>query len=212
MAALARTSGVSGRKSLMWLDCGIAICLRGDLEAEEIEGSGLGWRGSGQDRGWAGVAEADAVAGQVSEVREECAEAVDGLAVLGASGDGLATRRGRDFGLGDGGCALSGGGFKVVVLKQHRGEVSLHPPDDVVGQHAQEDMGADAMGPAMVDRADVEVAGFDVAEAALGGAEAFIGEDEGGFGEAVSGKRASDHIYAVEGGFGGDRLGLAATM
>ena len=33
-------------------------------------------------------------------------------------------------------------------------------------------MGADARGPAMVDRADFEVAGFDVAEAALGVAEA----------------------------------------
>ncbi len=59
-------------------------------------------------------------------------------------------------------------------------------------------MGVDAMDPAMVDRTIFEVAGFDVAEAALGVAEAFIGEDEGGGWEAVSGKRASDHIYAVD--------------
>ena len=35
------------------------------------------------------------------------------------------------------------------------------------------------MGPAMVDRADVEVARFDVAEAAFGVAEALVGEDDG---------------------------------
>ena len=33
-------------------------------------------------------------------------------------------------------------------------------------------MGADAMGPAVVDRTDVEVAGLEVAKAALGMAEA----------------------------------------
>src|SRR5208283_766967 len=101
------------------------------------------------------------------------------------------------------------GSSSIVVLEQHRGEVALHVPDDVVGQHAQKDMGADAMGPAMVDRADVEVARFEVAEAAFGVAEALVGEDDGGGGEAVSGKTASDHIDAVEGGFGGDRLGFA---
>ena len=36
-----------------------------------------------------------------------------------------------------------------------------------------------------------------------------VGEDEGGGGKVVSGKRASDHIDAVEGGFRGDRLGFA---
>ena len=67
----------------------------------------------------------------------------------------------------------------------------------------------DAVGPAMMDRADVEVARFDVAKAALGVAEALVGEDEGGGGEAVPGKRASDHIDSVEGGFRGDGLGFA---
>ena len=47
------------------------------------------------------------------------------------------------------------------------------------------------MGPAMVDWADVEVTRFDVAEAALGVTEALVGEDEGGGGEAVPGKRVT---------------------
>ena len=81
---------------------------------------------------------------------------------------------------------------QIVVFEQHRGEVALHAPDDVVGQHAQEDVGGDAMGLAMVDRTDVEVARFDVAEAALGVAEPLVGENEGGGGEAVTGKAASN--------------------
>ena len=70
-------------------------------------------------------------------------------------------------------------------------------------------MGADAMGPAMVDRADVEVARFEVAKAAFGVAEAFVGEDDGGGGKTVSRKIASDDIDAVERGFRGDRFGFA---
>ena len=48
------------------------------------------------------VAEADAVTGQVGEVLQEGAEAVDGLAVFRALARGLAACGGRDFGLGDG--------------------------------------------------------------------------------------------------------------
>src|SRR5208283_3619544 len=80
---------------------GIEFCLRGDLEAEEIESSGLDWGRPRQDGRGTCVAEADAVAGEVGEVAEEGAEAVDGLAVFGSPGDGLAARRGRDFSLGD---------------------------------------------------------------------------------------------------------------
>ena len=58
-------------------------------------------------------------------------------------------------------------------------------------------MGADAMGPAVVDRADVEVSGLDVAKAALGVAEALVGEDEVGGFEAVRRQTASDHIDVV---------------
>ncbi len=156
----------------MGLDECFGLCLRGDFEAEEIEGAGLGGRWSRQNCCRAGVAEADVVSGQVGEVVQEGAEAVDGLAVFGAPADGLATRRWRDLCLGEWGRALRGGRGGVVVLEQHRGEVSLHVPDDVVGQNAQEDMGADAMGPAVVDRTDVEVARLEVAKAALGMAEA----------------------------------------
>ena len=123
----------------------------------------------------------------------------------------MALRRaaGETLALATGEGALSGGGFEIVVLEQHRGEVALHVPDDVVGEHAQEDVGADAVGPAMVDRTDVEVAGFDVAKAAFGVAEALVGEDEVGGCEAVRGKRAPDHVDTVERGLRGDRLGSA---
>src|SRR5271157_3122209 len=116
------------------------------------------WMGVGLDRIVVGRASPKRTLLRAGEVLQQGAEAVDGLAVIGAPADGLAARRRRDFGLGDGRGALGGRGFGIVVLEQHRGEVSLHVPDDVVGEHAQEDMGSDAMGPAMVDRTDVEVA------------------------------------------------------
>jgi hypothetical protein len=81
----------------MRLDRGIGSCLRGDLEAEEFEGSGLGRGRPRQDYRGVGVAEADAVAGQVGGVLHEGAEAVDSLAVFGAPADGLAPRRGRVY-------------------------------------------------------------------------------------------------------------------
>ena len=49
-------------------------------------------------------------------------------------------------------------------------------------------MGAHAMGAAMVDRADVEVARFEVAEAALGMAEALVSEDDGCGGKPSCGR------------------------
>ena len=49
-------------------------------------------------------------------------------------------------------------------------------------------MGAHALGPAMVDRADVEVARFEVAEAAFDLAEALVGEDDAAAGKPSSGR------------------------
>jgi len=79
-----------------------------------------------QDGGGTGVAEADGVSGQVGEVHEQGAEAVDGLAVFGAFVKGFLARGGRDLGLGDGGGSLGGCVGGIVVLEQHRGEVALH--------------------------------------------------------------------------------------
>ncbi len=83
-ARLVRTSADIGRKFLMRLDGCIAFCLCGDLEAEEIEGPGLGGGRPRQDGRGVGIAEADAVAREVSGVLQEGAEVVDGLSVFGA--------------------------------------------------------------------------------------------------------------------------------
>ena len=82
---------------MIGLASGIEFCLRGDLEVEEFEGAGLGGRWPGENCCGVRVAEADAVTGQVGEVLQEGAEAVDGLAVFGALARGLAARRGRSF-------------------------------------------------------------------------------------------------------------------
>ena len=67
----------------MQLDSEIERCLRSDFDAEELEGAGVGGGWPCEDCCGACVAEADAVAGEVGEVLQEGAEAVDGLAVKG---------------------------------------------------------------------------------------------------------------------------------
>ena len=54
------------------------LCLRGEFEAEEFEGSGVDWGWPCQDGGGVGVAEANAIAGEVGEILQQGAEAVDG--------------------------------------------------------------------------------------------------------------------------------------
>ena len=39
---------------------------------------------------------------------------------------------------------MRGGGLRVVIIEEHQGERAAHVPLDVVGEHAQEDMGAHA--------------------------------------------------------------------
>ncbi len=45
-----------------------------------------------------------------------------------------------------------------MVVEQDRGDRLLHVPGDVVGQHPQEDVGADPDGEAVADGAHVEFA------------------------------------------------------
>jgi hypothetical protein len=51
-------------------------------------------------------------------------------------------------------------------------------PFDIVGQQAQEDVGAHARAAAMVERADLQIGGLHRAEGALDPAEALIGSDD----------------------------------
>jgi hypothetical protein len=62
-----------------------------------------------------------------------------------------------------------------VILKEHWHQGLVHVPGNVIGQHAQEDMGAHALRQAMVDGPHLEVHGFDGAEGALHLGQAFVG-------------------------------------
>ncbi len=117
----------------------------------------------------------DAVAGEGGQVGEQCAEAVDGQAVgralaavrLGAGG-------GRRSGGRDGRGPCAGGGLRVVVVEEHRGERAAHVPLDVVGEHAQEDVGAHAAGQPVVDGPHLEVDGLEAAKRAFDSAQALV--------------------------------------
>ena len=64
---------------------------------------------------------------------------------------------------------------RIGVLEQQRGEPPLHVPLDVVGQHADEHVGAHAVFQVVVDRADLQVHRLEAAEGTLDGAEALVG-------------------------------------
>src|SRR5579871_2832348 len=61
----------------------------------------------------------------------------------------------------------------------------------------------------MMDRADVEIAGLDVAEGTLGLAQALVSEDDARRWKARGWELGSDDVNAVERRLGGNRLGLA---
>ena len=155
-----------------------------------------------------GSGEGDFVEGESGEVGEEGGEAVDGEAVGGFSGAGLVGCGFGDAGGFDGGGAGGAGGGSVVVLEEEGGEPLSQVPLEVVGEHAEEDVGADVVGGMDEDGADLEGA-LDGAEGALDAGEALVCLDGGVGPEGVGVEAGADDIDAVELGFGGDAV-LAA--
>ena len=100
-------------------------------------------------------ARGEAVFGNGGEVVEQGAEAVDGGAVRCSLF--LSTGEVR----GDAGGALGRSG--VMVVEEH----STHVPFEVVGEHAQQDVGADPVGRIVMNGAHLEVDGFEATEGAL---------------------------------------------
>ena len=136
---------------------------------EECEGASLlgigrsgdleGWRVVTVMRGAAGVAD------DGGELLLEGAEAVRGGAVVEEMRGGL--------GLGGGGAC--GGSHRIprglgalILVGKEQGTPGLsHVPLDVVGEHAEENVASDAIGEMVVDRADLQVDGFQRAEGPL---------------------------------------------
>ena len=135
-------------------------------------------------------------------------EAVHRQPVLGATGGLLAHGLGRALRLGDDAVASGFGRVLVGIVVEHRLEAGAHLPFDVVGEHAQEDVGADAVGEPMVDRPDLEIDGLQAAEGALD-EPATCRRAPSGIIEGVGGQAGADHVDAVERRLGGDRVRLA---
>jgi hypothetical protein len=68
---------------------------------------------------------------------------------------------------------------------------------EVIGQHAEKDVGAHAQAVTMKDRADVEVGGFERAKGAFDPAEALVSGDGCGIVEPVGGHRGTQRIKTV---------------
>ncbi len=64
----------------------------------------------------------------------------------------------------------------LVVVEQHRRERPAHVPFEIIGQHAEENMGAHARADPVMDRADLDVDGLQAAEGALDTSEALVGQ------------------------------------
>src|ERR1700682_447743 len=166
--------GVRGfRDWLFWLLEG-----QGDGRVEELERSALGVGGLGEDGdGGLGAGEADLVAGQGAQMVEQSLVAVG--AQVGVGG-GFS----RCFGVGVGGSA--GGCDRVVAFgwvfvgEGQRGQRFTQVPGQVGGEHADQDVGADAVLEAVIDRAQVQVVGVDAAEVAFHAGQVFVGADHGG--------------------------------
>ena len=149
------------------------------------------------------------VAGDGGEVGEQGAEAVDGQAVGGALGCGLALGGVGALGLGDDGGSGGLRGGLVVIVEQDGLERLAHVPFEIVGEHAQEHVGAHAVGTAMMDRPDLEIDGLDASKGAFDLGEIFVGPDGRGGVERLGLEVGAQHIDAIERGFGVDLRGLA---
>ena len=76
---------------------GVSVCLRGQRDAEQIEGAKLCAGGGGEDGGEMIVPEADEIAGERGEIAQQGVEAVHrerfAISRVGAFAGGLAARR-----------------------------------------------------------------------------------------------------------------------
>src|SRR5215475_6315385 len=101
---LVRTLPSFERKPLMSFARMASVCLRGERDAEQIEGAALGLGGGGKDGGEAIAPKADDIAGERGEIAKQGMEAVHrewfALCRVSAFANGLALRRRRGLGLG----------------------------------------------------------------------------------------------------------------
>ncbi len=94
------------------------------------------------------------------------------------------------------------GAFGILVVEQHGLQFLAHVPFDVVGEHAQEDMGP-GLG-AVVDGTDLQIHGLQAAEGPFHRTQPLVGAHRAGTVELALRQAGADHVEAVEPGLGGD--------
>ena len=159
--------------------------LDGRGSGDEVEGRSVG---GGEDT----------VFGDGSEILGQGMEAVDGKVGGGTLGGSFAARIGRGASGGNGRGSVRRVGMAEVVIEEHGGESLSHMELDVIGEHAEEDVGTDARGQVVIDGADLEVYGFVAAEGAFDLAEAFVDADGLFWAEGMGGHIGADDIEAVD--------------
>jgi hypothetical protein len=129
------------------------------VDGEKFEGALLGWGGPGVKGEDVFLVERGGGldAGIGREIGKKCLEAVDRQAIVGASEGLLADGGFGTLGLGDDAGAHGGGGFVIGVVVEHRGELGAHVMLDMVGEHAEQDMGAHPRRGPVEDRSQVDV-------------------------------------------------------
>ena len=121
-----------------------------------------GWP-CGQGEGLLGSDGGDeGVLGEGRQIGEKGSEAVDREAVAGSAGGLLGDGGAGALGFGDDAGALRFGGLLVAVVVEHRRQALAHMPFQVVGEHANKDVAAHAIGQPVIDRPDLEVDRLDV--------------------------------------------------
>lgn len=178
-----------------------------ELHVEEFEGLTLEGGGTSEEVEGLGAGETwgEAVFDDGGEIVEQGAEAVDGQALLGAFGASLVLSGRGGFGGRHDGRALGAG--RVMVVEQQGGEALTHVPFDVVGEHAQQDVGTHALGGTVMNGPDLEVHGLEASEGTLDPTEAFVGVHRPLGIELVFMQAGAHDVEAVEGGLAGDGLG-----
>ena len=108
------------------------------------------------------------------EVVEQCAQAMYRPAIIGFLRAFFLAGTLGCLGLGDG-VALPSCRVEFVVLEQHRRQGLPHVPLDVVGEHAQKDVGAHVGFAAVADGAHAQINAFEAAEGLLDLPETLVG-------------------------------------
>ena len=190
--------------TFLWL--AFTVWLNGNRQAW-IARLGVVGFGDGVEGGLA-FADAVAVADDQGELGEQAWEGVADVAVRVLLRRGFAFGGGGAFGLGD----RVGGERRLLVLEEQWRPGGAEVPFEVVGEQAEEGVGADAVFAAVADRADLELGALEGAEGAFGVGELLVGADDLGSGERVVGEVGAQDVEAVQGRLLLDLLLFAAVL